>query len=213
MISQIAELVSAMGTLAWPGIVVAILVLARAQLGGLIKEATQKFKSSSELKIGMIEIKGAVVTSYGEVIRGDGAGIKFIPATEADVELRRATYARQRKLMLVHTLRPAEPEKWISGYRVLDVSIFLHPHRNFGHLNDVCSVSYFLRDKWGGEKYGSKFKVTSANDQFALTVRAYGSFLCVAEIEFHDGETVQVDRYIDAEMAPVYNISLKDARG
>jgi hypothetical protein len=65
--------------------------------------------------------------------------------------------------MLVHTMLPAEPEEWIDNYRVFDASIFLHPHRNFGHINDVKSVTYFLGDKWGSSKYGSKFKVMSGN--------------------------------------------------
>jgi hypothetical protein len=40
----------------------------------------------------------------------------------------------------------------------------------------------------------------------------YGSCLCVAEIEFHDGTTIEVDRYLDVEMAPLFGIPLSKAR-
>jgi hypothetical protein len=147
------------------------------------------------------------------VIKEGGAGFEIERASAADVASRREVYSRQRNLMLVHTIRPAVPEQTVEGYRVFDVSIFLHPHRNFGPLNDVKSVTYFLGDRWGTGKFGSKFKVTSSNHQFALTVGMYGSFLCAAEIEFHDGHKARMERYIDAEMAPLYNVSLREARG
>ena len=84
------------------------------------------------------------------------------------------------------------------------MSIYLHPHSRKGRLNDIKSVSYFLGDYFGKSKHGSKWKVSSGNHQFALSVQAYGTFLCVAEIEFHDEPNARTFRYIDTEMMPVY---------
>jgi len=73
-------------------------------------------------------------------------------------------------------------------------------------------VTYFFGDKWGKGKYGSKFVVSSGNDQFAMTAQMYGSCLCVATIRFNDGIEIDVDRYLDVEMAPVFGVSLSTAR-
>ena len=64
----------------------------------------------------------------------------------------------------------------------------------------------------GGGRHGSKFVVTSGNDQFAMTAQMYGSCLCLAEIEFHDGARVEIERYLDVEMAPVFGVPLSKAR-
>lgn len=213
LISQLSELISACADLFWPVLVLGVLVLFRGRLTEIIGVAIRKLESSSELKIGGIELKGVVITPQGEVIVGRDTDFEILEATKADVDHRHAAYGKARNLMLVHTIRPKAPEEFIDGFRVFDVSIFLHPHRNFGRLNDVKSVTYFLGDKWGDSRYGEKYVVSSANEQFALTVGMYGSFVCVADIDFHDGGAVRVERYIDVEMAPVYNIPLADARG
>jgi hypothetical protein len=213
LLSQLSELISACADLLWPLLVVAALILFRHRLAEIIGVAVRKLESSSELKIGGIELKGVVITPQGEVIVGRDTDFEILEADKADVDHRHAAYKKTRNLMLVHTIRPKKPEEFIDGFRVFDVSIFLHPHRNFGRLNDVASVTYFLGDKWGDSPYGEKYVVSSANEQFALTVGMYGSFLCVADIAFHDGRAVRMQRYIDVEMAPVYNVSLTEARG
>jgi len=194
LLSQLSELISAGADLLWPLLVVAALILFRSRLAEILGVAIRKLESSSELKIGGIELKGVVINPQGEVIVGRDTYFEILEATKADVDHRHAAYKKTRN-------------------RVFDVSIFLHPHRNFGRLNDVASVTYFLGDKWGDSRYGEKYVVSSANEQFALTVGMYGSFLCVADIAFHDGATVRMERYIDVEMAPVYNVSLSEARG
>jgi hypothetical protein len=101
IISQLSELISATAGLAWPAIVCVVLFLAR-DLGALLTTAIEKFKASSEFKIGSIEIKGVAINARGEVIKGGEAGFELINATKADAAARRETYVRQRNLMLVH---------------------------------------------------------------------------------------------------------------
>ena len=45
-----------------------------------------------------------------------------------------------------------------------------------------------------------------------MSAKMYGTFLCVATITFQDGTEVEVDRYLDVEMAPVFGISPNSAR-
>jgi hypothetical protein len=213
LIPQLAELISACASLAWPLLVVGVLIVFRSRLAEIVGVAIRKLESSSELKIGGIELKGVVISQSGEVIVGRDTDFEILQAAKADIDHRHAVYKKCRNLMLVHTIRPKAPTEFIDGFRVFDVSIFLHPHGNYGRLNDVRSVTYFLGDKWGDSRYGEKYVVSSANEQFALTVGMYGSFLCVADVAFHDGGAVRLERYIDVEMAPVYNIPLSDARG
>lgn len=184
---------------------IVILILARKRLADILSELVNKLRSSSELKIGYIEIKGVSITEHGKVLRGQKyVGFEVLPASADEYRARHDIYARQRNLMLVHTIRPAEPEEWIEGHRVYDTSIFLHYHQGFGRINDVKGVTYYLGDHWGESRYGTKFMISNGSEQFALTASACGSFLCVAEVEFQDGESVRIQRYIDTEMAPVY---------
>jgi len=211
--SQIAELLTSLSGFAWPIVILIGLYLLRGRLREIISVAIRRFEQAADIEIGSLKLKGATVTQSGEVLKSDNESFEIVRATARDVQTRQDFYEKQRNLMLVHTVKPVEPAEFIEGYRVFSASIFIHPHRNFGRLNDVKQVTYFLGDKWGGGKYGEKYAVTSANDQFAMTAQMYGSFLCVAEIEFHDGTKIETQRYIDVEMAPVFGVTLAKARG
>ena len=199
-----ADVISAISSLAWPIIIVCALYFSWYLIVQILRELINKLRLSSDFKFGSIEIKGVVLPAHGEVIKGR-RDFEIIPATESDFKDRDSHYRRQGNLMLVHTIRPTDPPDWVGTDRVFDVSIFLHPHKEYGRLNDVKSVTYYLGQYWGSKPYGSKFKIANGNDQFALTATAYGSFLCVAQIEFHNGlDKATIYRYIDTEMAPVY---------
>jgi hypothetical protein len=152
----------------------------------------------------------------GEVLKNESGSLELKRATKADLAARSEVYATRKNLMLVHTIKPVEPARFIDKkYRVFGVSVFLHPHRQRGHLNDVRRVTYYLGEHWGeGEdhEFGSKYIIENGNEQFAMTAEMYGSCLCMAEIEFHDGVKIKVDRYLDVEMAPLFGIALGRAR-
>ena len=210
-LSQVAELLDAVSGFAWPLVIIGLLILLRHQLTEIIAAAVEKLQRSSEIEFGSLKLKGALVTQTG-VLKNETTSLKIVPATKSDIDQRNAEYERSRRLMLVHTIKLAKSKKYIDDQRVFDASVFLHPHKNIGRLNDVRTVTYFFGDQQGTEKYGPKFMIDSANDQFALTIEIFGSFLCIAEVEFQDGKKETLSRYIDVEMAPVYGILLKDAR-
>jgi hypothetical protein len=212
LLSQVAELLNAVSGFAWPMLIIILLFLLRHQLKDIISAAIEKLQGSSEIEFGSLRLKGAIVTQSGDVLRNETAGLKIIEAAGIDIDQRNAEYRRSKMLMLVHTIKPAEPKEYIDEQRVFDASVFLHPHRSFGRLNDVKSVTYFFGDKRESGKHNPKYLVDNANDQFALTIQIYGSFLCIAEIEFQDGTKETLSRYIDVEMAPVYGVPLREAR-
>ena len=210
--SQVAELLTSISGFAWPAIVFLGLYLLRDRLTEIITIAIKRLEQATDIEIGSLKLKGATITQTGEVLKSENEDFELISATASDVAGRHDRYKNQRNLMLVHTIKPSDPPEFIEGYRVFDVSVFLHPHRNFGKLNDVRRVTYFFGEKWGKGKHGSKFVVSSGNDQFAMSAKMYGTFLCVATITFQDGTEVKVDRYLDVEMAPVFGISPNSAR-
>jgi len=212
LVSQIAELISAISSFAWPLIFLAAVFLLRDRISEIVSIAIRRLDQATDIEIGSLKIKGATVLQSGEVLRAERDDFKVISATAQDVKERFDSYSRTRNLMLVHTIKPSDPPDFVDNFRVFSVSVFLHPHRNFGHVNDVKQVFYFFGDKWGPGKNGSKYVVTNGNDQFGMTAQMYGSCLCVAEIEFQDGERIKVERYLDVEMAPVFGVALSKAR-
>ncbi|NKL06148.1 pYEATS domain-containing protein [Rhizobium leguminosarum] len=207
VLSQIAELVAAAADLFWPLLVLLVVWLLRYRLSELLSLAIKRIENATEIEWGSLKLKGTTISTQGEVIVGSNSDVEIVDATEADVKKRSDIYRRQENFMLVHTIRPATPEAYVDNERVFDVSIFLHSHKGRAHFNEIKAVTYFLGDYWGKGKYGSKFVIRNGNEQFALTAQMYGSFLCVAVVEFHDGHTVEIVRYVDSEMAPVYGIS------
>jgi hypothetical protein len=79
-----------------------------------------------------------------------------------------------------------------------EVLLFLVPHRGSrGSRGDLCavkSVEYFLGPAWKDTVFRSEDGATS----FGVSVHAYGfGFLCVARIDFVDGERFTTYRYVD----------------
>lgn len=210
----VAPVIEALSNFVWPIIFIVLFLLLRKQLKEFISVAINKIKAATEIEFGGIKIRGERITGHEDVLRTeDGLGPKIVRAEKSDLNARAMFYSDPRNLMPVHTVRPAQPEKYENGLRVFDISIYITAHRNRGNINDIKQVTYYFGDKWGKHKYGSKYVVDSANDCFALTTQMWGACICLITIEFHDqSKPFETQRYLDVEMAPVYGIPLKDAR-
>jgi hypothetical protein len=70
----------------------------------------------------------------------------------------------------------------------------LIPHKNFGRLNDIKEVEYYLGRYFGAHRgeFGTKYVVQNGSDGFAVKLTAYGPSLCEARINFHDGTETTV---------------------
>lgn len=208
-----SEFISALSNFAWPVVILILVYVTRHKISDLISVAIRRIEAASEIEIGTVKIKGAVLSKTGDVIRGENSGTRIEPALKTDLVRRDQIYSKTKNLFLVHTIKPAEPKRLVDGFTVFDVSIYVAAHRNRGHLNDIKSITYYFGDKWGKSRYGSKYVVESANSCFALTAQMWGACWCVAEMEFHNSAKKEVlERYLDVEMAPVYGIPLAQAR-
>jgi hypothetical protein len=70
-------------------------------------------------------------------------------------------------------------------------------------MNAIDFVDYYFGHYFGDQPYGSRYRVRDSEGGFAVVTAAYGEFLCIAEVHFHDGHVAKLDRYIDFAMAPV----------
>jgi len=120
-----------------------------------------------------------------------GAGRPWEPGTRDESE-RAAAYAASDGWMLVHRYRRSpEPEQ------LFDISIYLAPHKKRGERKQVQAVTYDVGRLWPG----SPFRIEDPGNGFELRLSAYGPFLCLASVEFQDGSTCALQRYVDFEMS------------
>jgi hypothetical protein len=212
LLSQIAELVTASSSLIWPLIFIVIAWLLRDRMRELLQLAINRIENASEIEIGNLKLRGAIISRQGDVIKTNNERINVSTANKDDLIKRNRAYSDSRNIFLVHTIKPSEPKEYVHDLRVFDVSIYVTSHKNRGRMNDIKKVTYYLGDKWGKGEFGSLFVIENGNDSFAFSAQMYGACVCLAMIEFHDGSTHETFRYLDVEMAPVYGISLSEAR-
>ena len=81
LLSQIAEVVSASSSLIWPLIVIVVLWLLRHRLTEIITLAIRRIEGASDIEIGAVKIKGAIVSQQGDVLRGDTNELTLVDAT------------------------------------------------------------------------------------------------------------------------------------
>lgn len=106
---------------------------------------------------------------------------------------RAAFYSKHRGAMLVHKLYKSQKNE-----QLYDILIYLIPKKGC-NLIQVTSVDYYFGKHWGK-------KIFTSNDRsngFAIVTSAYGAFLCIAKINFNDGKSETVYRFVDFEMGDV----------
>ncbi|SEP08446.1 hypothetical protein SAMN05444671_4442 [Flavobacterium sp. CF108] len=102
-------------------------------------------------------------------------------------------YKVQRGAMLVHKIFKSQ-----KNGQLYDILIYIIPQKNC-NLIQVTSVEYYFGKFWGKNIFSS----LDRSNGFAIATSAYGAFLCTAKINFNDGKSETVYRYIDFEMGDV----------
>lgn len=190
-----AELITAFANLLWPVIVLIFVFMIRGSISELISAFMDQMKKGADLKIGYFEIKGRDITEFDRNHKESWVYRKTF-AESIDEEERNLIYEGSCHLMLAHRCKKTE-NKNSDELPYYDVSIFIISHKNTGAINLISEVRYYLGNYWGDGEHGEKYHVKNGNDGFALKITAYAPALCVAEIIFHDGQTVKQYRYID----------------
>jgi hypothetical protein len=193
-----AKAIEALSGFAWPALILFAGFYFREQIQSLFQLARQQIASGAALKWKDFEFKGLDLASFDA---WEGTGYCQEPADKSLFDKRHESYRINKNLFLVHRVRPTGQSHAITGLPTYDVSVYLIPHKNFGHLNDVREVQYYFGQHFGlnQSEYGTKFVVENGSDSFAVRVNAYGPTLCEARIVFHDGSETTVSRYLDFE--------------
>lgn len=107
-------------------------------------------------------------------------------------EARNKIYANNRGIFLTHIIKPSE----IKG-QLYDVFIYLIRHKS-DDFSDVKYAEFFLGPYWNNEI----FQAVEENKGFiGISTSAYGTFLCICRVTFHDNTQIEINRYIDFEGA------------
>jgi hypothetical protein len=209
LVSQIAELFSAISSFAWPVVFAAGLFYFRKEITQIIQSLRRQLNAGATFKLKDFEVKGIVLDAINGDARGNWVYLKE-NASEEEYRTRDAVYAKNRNLFLVHAAVRTDEFHPDQGFRLFDVSIFLIPHQGyakdssiqqFGRLNEVNEVEYYFGRHWGSGDYGRRYRVRNGSDGFAVRFRPFGPTLCVATVRFHDGEEIKLQRYIDFQSA------------
>lgn len=106
---------------------------------------------------------------------------------------RQSIYDKNRNIFLAHVITPSENKS--NNYNIY---IFLVRHKQMT-FTDVSSADFYFGKMW----HSRIFRETPKNGLIGLRMSAYGTFLCVCRINFSDGNSAMISRYIDFEMGAV----------
>lgn len=76
-------------------------------------------------------------------------------------------------------------------------SVAIRVTHHKGNNSDVKSASFYFGRARGNRIFEGR---CGADDRFGITTEAYGPFLALCEVEFHDGTRILLDHYCDFDM-------------
>ena len=180
---------AAIGHLVWPLFLIIFAIILRREIRLLIDLLFRRLSLGDGVKFGPFEIETTKIIA-GKAPASESGVTVFPEKYEYLQSLRKKVYNDVRGIMVVHRIfRSIKPGQ------LFDIEIYCIPHKGYSTAG-VKSVTYCLGSYWKSETYCS----SSRYDGFLITTEAYGPVLCVAEIEFADGEKAITSRYIDFEM-------------
>jgi hypothetical protein len=198
-IRAITEIIKALAEFAWPATLIGLVWFFRQSLTAVMNAVKNQISRGASLKYGEIELNGIVLSEFPLV------ETSFYSVEAADNELlskRNQNYAESKNIFLVHRVKKTEKIHRDSGLPMFDVSVYLYGHKQYGSLNDVKLVEYYFGKFFKEEDthlFGSKYIVRNSKNGFAVRTSAYGPSLCEVRVEFHDGKSTFMSRYIDFE--------------
>lgn len=104
--------------------------------------------------------------------------------------IRNGIYKDNRGVFIAHVIEPSKrPDQ------EFDVFIYLLRHES-EDLSDIRLAEFFLGKYWDNKVFPA---IRQQNGFIGIATAAYGTFLCVCKVTFHDGDEVLLYRYIDFE--------------
>lgn len=194
----VTEFLVAFSNYIWPIVLISVALIYKGHISSLFGFIKQQISMGATFKYGEISLIGTKIENFP---LATGSEFDRVRADKKALESRDGVYKRNKNIFLVHRVRKNGEIHQGTGLPIYDLSIYLITHKNYGALNDVKQVTYYLGKYFGASlsQYGAKFIVRNSNDGFAIRSTAYGPTLCEAVIEFHDGTDARIDRYLDFE--------------
>ncbi|KAB8155147.1 hypothetical protein EZY14_004480 [Kordia sp. TARA_039_SRF] len=172
-----------------------LLFITKEFIKKIITALLNRVKHGAGMKIGSFELDGLKVSGNNNLSNN------HFEISEDQNNMRgkdRANvYKLHRGAMLTHKIFKSKKDG-----QLYDILIYVIPNKS-SNLIQVKSVEYYFGKFWG-------HKIFTSNDRsngFAIATSAYGPFLCTAKINFNDGKSELVYRYIDFEMGNVAEIT------
>ena len=199
MMKGFAALIEALAGFAWPTLFVFFLWHFRDSIAGLLKRVSEQVGAGATIKYGQLELVGK---SLEEITAPGGRAVYQRVSADAEISHRRhEIYKNSKNLFLVHRFKKVDLTNE-NGMQYFDISIYIVGHKSYGRLNQVDYVEYYLGEYFGSSEFpafGAKYVVTNSADGFAIKLKAYGPTLCEARLNFHDGTSAILYRYLDFE--------------
>jgi hypothetical protein len=198
-LTAITEFIKALAEFAWPATLIGLVWFFRQALTGVLVALRNQISQGASLKYGELELSGVVLSDFPLV---DSSIYSVEPADSDLLEKRDQHYAESKNIFLVHRVRKTDELHASVGLPVFDVSVYLIGHKQYGSLNDVKLVEYYFGKFFQDEKAhenGTKYIVRNSRNGFAVRTAAYGPTLCEVRVEFHDGKSTYMSRYVDFE--------------
>lgn len=193
------DLAKILAELAWPLAFIFFVWWFYQPVKELLRALREQIVQGASVKYGELELKGIPLSDFP---LADPSVYTIAPADDGLFKKRHENYSESKNIFLVHRVKKSGQLHEPTGLPIFDVSVYLLGHKHFGALNDVKWVEYyfgkFFKERTDHE-YGSKYVVKNSKNGFAVRTTAYGPTLCEARVEFHDGSTALMSRYVDFE--------------
>jgi hypothetical protein len=172
-----------------------ILLFSKNFIKSAITTLLDRLKHGAGVKIGSFELEGLKVVQGGGIQKNH---FKETSDKNGVRENERASiYSTHRGAMLVHKIYKSQKDG-----QLYDILIYLIPKKDC-NIIQVTSVDYYFGKFWDNTIFTS----TDRSNGFAIATSAYGPFLCTAKINFNDGNSETIYRFIDFEMGDVATVT------
>ena len=172
-----------------------LVLLLRKAIAEIIRSLLIRLKHGASVKIGSFELQGLKIS-----VNNGSTNSHFQLSEDYGGQREKERiylYEKQRGVMLVHKIFKSQKEG-----QLYDILMYMIPHKN-SNLIQVTSVDYSFGRMWNNKI----FTTADRSNGFAIATSAYGPFLCSAKINFNDGKSETVFRYIDFEMGDVASMT------
>ncbi|HNC91791.1 MAG TPA: hypothetical protein PL000_22935 [Anaerolineales bacterium] len=194
------EFVELIGHVAWPVAVLLGLFWMKGALRSFLAAVAARVEdrqtnvaiTKDGLEIKALEVVRPELVKLASVSANPGQNLPEGGAIAGDAEpefetTRDAIYKNNRRLFLVHILEPTKDRT-----QLYDIFIYIKRHKD-APIDDVVKTEFFFGKFWGNRI----FEGTRADGTYGVRTSAYGEFLCTCRVQFSDGESVLLQRYID----------------